>query len=342
MESTTVIRDRRQIEKAKEMPGASDALPKYGGHGYVPGQQSAATAATESSVAPLTIDGISGAVLDASDLAATRAFYTPIFGDHPGEWKETRSRLVFQTGDQKIEFMKRPRPRTLAHAGQHVAYRVETDRLESLTDVLEASGHPVNWWREDHPAELETTAYVSDPSGNIVQLVASGDMSLLVDHYYVPVEDIEHGELVYIKALRGELECYYGYRTEDVAAARRWHEGKDPAAPWTRNAFISFRTHEPNPTPAAQIFARFGQAYVGVTLTGQRIPEPPEEFLKATPRAILHTSQKPEEVTRYMATVKVSPVSLKYDGGHVPFRREGRNVFLRDRSGNFFQIECAG
>jgi hypothetical protein len=324
------------------MPAASDALPKFGGHGYVPGQQSVVPSTVATVASPLAIDMISGAVLDAADLAATRAFYAPIFRDHPGEWLETRSRLIFESGDQRIEFIKRPRPRTLAHAGQHVAYRVKADRLKALADELSVAGHSVNWWREDHPNEKETTAYLSDPSGNIVQLVASEDLSLLIDHYYVPVEDIEHGELFYIKALRGSLECYYGYKTEDVAAAKRWHEGKDPCAPWTRNAFISFRTHEPNPTPAAQIFARFGQAYVGVTLTGQRIPEPPEEFLKATPRAILHTTQRPDEVARYMAGVQISPVSLKYDGGHIAFRREGRSIYLRDRSGNFFQIDCAG
>jgi hypothetical protein len=77
-------------------------------------------------------------------------------------------------------------------------------------------------------------------------------------------------------------------------------------------------------------------------LTGQRLPEPPEEFLKATPRAILHTPQRPKDVADYMASVRISPVSLKYDGGQVRFRREGRNVFVRDRSGNFFQIECDG
>ncbi len=145
-----------------------------------------------------------------------------------------------------------------------------------------------------------------------------------------------------VKGLQGQVDTYFGYRTEDVLEAQRWARGEDPCAPWTRNAYVSFRTKQPNPTPAAQIFARFGSAYIGVTLTGQRLPEPPEEFLKATPRAILHTPRSPRDVVAYLASVRISPVSLKYDGGKIRFRREGRNVFLRDRSGNFFQIECAG
>jgi hypothetical protein len=103
---------------------------------------------------------------------------------------------------------------------------------------------------------------------------------------------------------------------------------------------VSFRTHAPNPTPAAQLFARYGTAYIGISLTGQRLPEPPEEFLKGAPRVILRSPQSPAQVAAYLASVRISPVSLKYDGGRVRFRREGRNIFTRDRSGNFLQIEC--
>ena len=91
---------------------------------------------------------------------------------------------------------------------------------------------------------------------------------------------------------------------------------------------------------SAQIFARYGEAYVGVSLTGQRLPEPPEEVLRGTPRVILRTGQPAETVVKYIENVRISPVALKYDGGKVSFRREGRSIFLRDRSGNFFQIDC--
>ncbi|HEY3117975.1 MAG TPA: hypothetical protein VGK54_14630, partial [Chloroflexota bacterium] len=180
-----------------------------------------------------------------------------------------------------------------------------------------------------------------DPSGNIVQLVGAEDPSILLDHYYVPVEDIEHAELFYMQALSAQLDCYFGYSTEDVLAARRWGEGGDPCAPWTRNAFVSFRTHAPNPTPAAQIFARFGPNYIGVALSGQRLPEPPEELLKSTPRAILRSLSNVRDVVQYLSKLRISPVALKYDGGQVPYKREGNSIFLRDRSGNFFEIACA-
>src|SRR5437773_8494752 len=88
--------------------------------------------------------GLGGLVLDAQDLAATRAFYELLFRGMQGEWQEARGRLTFHSPSQRIEFRKRTRPRTLNHAGQHTAYRVPSERLKSLAQELEASGHPVN------------------------------------------------------------------------------------------------------------------------------------------------------------------------------------------------------
>ena len=337
-----VVRDRRQLERATEAPLPSDELPRYGGHGYTPAENAVAFADPETAgvAAPLRIEAVSGVVLEAKDLAATRDFYSVIFRGAPIEWREDARTLTLQAERERVEFIRRPRPRTVAHAGLHTAFRVKPGRVREIADELSAAGHTVNWWREDHPSEREVTAYLEDPSGNIIQLVPSDDDSALVDHYYVPVEDIEHGELFYLKALLGQLDTYYGYTTEDTKAARRWAKGDDPCAPWTRNSYVSFRTHQPNPTPAAQIFARFGGQYLGISLTGKRLPEPSEELLKGTPRAVLRTSQSVDEVAAYVASVRISAVSLKYDGGKVPFRRQGQSIFLRDRSGNFFQIEC--
>ncbi|MPZ13035.1 MAG: hypothetical protein GEU73_01180 [Chloroflexi bacterium] len=291
---------------------------------------------------PLQLEGFASVVLDAADLRATREFYSLLFGSDRGQWREHGRRVTFVGGDQSVEFVRHPRPRTLAHAGQHVGYRIPRAEIGRVADSLAASGFEVNRWHEDHPSERDTTPYAKDPSGNIVELVPSDHAGTLIDHYYVPVEDIEHAELFYLNALRGQLDTYFGYSTADVSQAHRWSEGKDSAAPWTRNAYVSFRTHEPNPTPAAQVFTRFGEGYVGVTLTGQRLPEPPEEFLKYTPRLVFRSSHAPHEVASYLASVRISPVSLRYDGGRIRFRREGRDIFLRDRSGNFFQIACAG
>jgi catechol 2,3-dioxygenase-like lactoylglutathione lyase family enzyme len=291
--------------------------------------------------APPNLNGILGLVLEVPDLAAARAFYEDIFGSTRGEWVETRQRLVFQSGGQRLEFVRSRHPRTIAHAGYHVGLRVATGDYRAITNALLQSGHTVDWWREDHPAEREPTAYLSDPGGNIVQLVKS-DEGGLIDHAGIPVESIEDAEVFYTRALGGQLNGYFGWTTEDVMVGRAWAAGDDPCAPWTRNAYVSFRTHKPTPSPAAQIYSGFGNEYVAIYLTGQRLPEPPEEQLKGAPRLILHAAQTADEVAQRLTEVRATAVRLTYDGGKVPFEREAQDLFLRDRCGNFLQIACEG
>src|SRR5437867_10476690 len=85
---------------------------------------------------PLT-DLIAGVILEARDLAATRAFYEPIFRDAPGKWQEEHNRLLYQAGPQSIEFVKRPHPRTFPDSGNHQAFRVRPSRLRGLVGDLE-------------------------------------------------------------------------------------------------------------------------------------------------------------------------------------------------------------
>jgi catechol 2,3-dioxygenase-like lactoylglutathione lyase family enzyme len=205
---------------------------------------------------------------------------------------------------------------------------------------LTKAGHEVSWWREDHPAEHDMTAYVSDPSGNIVQLVGADPTTVFIDHVGLPVENIEDAEAFYLTGLRGNLDGYFGWTTEQALAARAWAAGDDPCAPWTRSAYISFRTHKPAPSPAAQIYVGFGASYVSIYLTGKRLPEPPEEILRGTPRVILRTAGDVDAIASYLADARVSAVRLTYDGGKIPFEREGHDLFLRDRSGHFLQLGC--
>ena len=280
-------------------------------------------------------------VLEVKDLASARAFYDEVFRGAGGQWDKTAKGLTYRTGVQRVELVSSRRPRTNADAGQHVAFRVGVGRVSALAETLSKAGHEVNWWREDHPAEQEMTAYVTDPSGNVVQLVGADSAEVLVDHVGVPVENIEDAEVFYLQGLGGNLDGYFGWTTEHVMETRAWAAGDDPCAPWTRNAYVSFRTHKPAPSPAAQIFAGFGPSYVAVYLTGKRLPEPPEEILRGTPRLILQTPASADEASSYLAGVRASAVRLTYDGGQIPFERDGADLFFRDRSGHFVQLACA-
>ena len=289
----------------------------------------------------IVLDRLAGAVIEVKDLEATRAFYETIFQTADGDWQVEAKRMVFLSGRQRIEFVRRPKPRTLAVAGQHHGYRVPRSEVQRVVDELTAQGSTVNWWREDHPDEREVSPYVNDTSGNIVQLVPADGDGLLLNHAGVIVRDLEEGEVIFLNALDGELEHYYGWRTEDGIDAREvWYGGDDPCAPWTRRATVSFRTHKPEPNAIPQLFVRYGQSMVAVILTEKRLFEPPEEILQGTPRLVFHSPQSADDLARYLFGVRVSSVALVYDGGKVPVEREGRDIYFRDRSGNFLQITC--
>lgn len=290
--------------------------------------------------APVRPDLLAGVIVEVADLSATRAFYGRIFQEAPGEWQESAASLRFRSGAQTVEFLPRAEPRNRAHAGEHQAYRVGSGGLQRLADELAAAGHTVNWWKEDHPAERAATAYVDDPSGNRVQLVASDPREVLLDHVGVAIHEMEEAETFYLRALGGAVDHYHGWRTEDVLEAKAAGVDDLSAAPWTRRATMSFRTHQPEPLPSAQLFLAYGGTRLDVILTAERIPELPEEIVRGTPRLVLRTRQRTSDVVLYLSTVDISPVFMKHPR-RPRFERDGSSVFLRDPSGNFVELACA-
>ena len=276
----------------------------------------------------LAVDAIAGLVVEVRDLAATRAFYDLVFGDAPGEWRETRRRLTYRRGAQHLEFVQRSQPRSLPHTGQHQAYHVPGDRLRSVADALAGAGHAVDWWREDRPAERDVTAYAHDPSGNRVQLVAAADVDTPISHAVVEVHDLELAETFYVKGLGGRVEYYHGWDMEDYAEAKAWEEGRDPCAPWTRRFDVRYWDKLRVARPNMQLFVAFGDGVLGLVLAAEHRQEPPEEVLKGTPRLILRARQPATAVAAYLS------------GRGIPFQAEGRGLFLRDPGGNYVELEC--
>jgi hypothetical protein len=298
----------------------------------------AATAPTRKRTPPALADLLAGIILEARDLAATRAFYEPIFRDVPGEWQERRGRLVYRAGPQTIEFVRRPRPRSFADSGQHQAYRVRPARLPGLAEELGGAGHEVNWWHEDNPAEKEVTAYVLDPAGNRVQLVPSNDLALLLDHAALEIHAFDYCEHVYRKALGGRVSYYHGWRVEDEEDAKPWGRGEDPAFPWTRRDnpgwfdFVRAGTSDRNlrvPRPATQVFVGFGNTTLGLISASRVRQELPEEVIRGLPRLVFRSSRPAEEAFAHIAAT----LPIRWE-------REGRTAYIRDPDGNFAELRC--
>jgi hypothetical protein len=243
--------------------------------------------------------------------------------------------------------VRRSHPRTLAESGQHWGYRVAPGRVEALAQELSRFGADVNWWREDHPAERQPTAYLHDPSGNRVQLVPSEDRQLLLDHAAIEIHEFDYVMYLYISVLGGVRDYYHGWRNTDAKEARKWLEEDDPCAPWTRKDNPHYRdflvdgkpTVESRgsnnraglrvPRPNTQVFVAFGPTALGLISATKVRQEPPDEQVKGTPRLVFTTRQSADEV---MAQLRATPV---------PRKREGSSVFVKDADGIFSELRCS-
>lgn len=287
---------------------------------------------------PVVADLLAGVLLEARDLAATRAFYEPIFRDVPGKWQEQHGRLSYEAGAQTIEFVKRLRPRSFADSGHHQAYRVRPSRLPALADELAKAGHEINWWHEDNPPERAVTAYAVDPAGNRVQLVASDDLDLLLDHATLEIHAFDYCEHVYRKVLGGTVSYYHGWRVEDEKDAEAWGSGDDPVFPWCRrdnpgwHDFVRLNTSDRNlrvPRPATQLFIGFGKTGLGLISASTVRQELPEDVMRGLPRLVFRSSRPAEEAFAHLSAA----LPIRWE-------KEGRTAYLRDPDGNFVELRC--
>lgn len=285
-------------------------------------------AATHVTARPLAAR-LAGLVLPVDDLSATRAFYGAVLRDARGEWDVRADRLAFRAPDDVLEFVRREAPPVVKEAAGHHAHRVRRDRLTAIVAELEAAGHPASWWREDHPAERDTTAYVRDPSGNLVQLVPSVSADEPLAHVALEVNDLEHAETFYVDVLGGAVEHYHGWRMDDYAEAKAWEEGRDPCAPWTRRFDVRYWDKLRVARPNMQLFVSFGGIPLGLILATEHRQEPSEEALFGSPRVILRTSEPQHAIAEHLSRVGVR------------FERATSDMYLRDPSGHFVQLVCA-
>jgi extradiol dioxygenase family protein len=299
-----------------------------------------AQAATTDGRVPIDADLIVGALVEVRDLAATRRFYEPIFRDRPGHWRQNDKSLSYTYGEQTIEFLQKPRPRTVPDGGYHNGYRVSPRHVESVALELQSAGADVSWWREDRPEERSVTAYLHDPSGNVVQLVGSDDGDLLLDHAAIEVHAYDYCEHVYAKTLGGRVSYYHGWRIEDEKEAKLWGAGDDPCAPWTRRdnpGWYDLVGHKGPasevrvPRPVTQVFVGFGKTQLGMISASKVRQELPEEIIRGTPRLVFRTTRSPEE-----AFDRISAVLP------LPFEHDERTAYVRDPDGNFLELRCEG
>lgn len=275
------------------------------------------------------IDAIAGIAVEVRDFNAAQAFYELIVADHNGMWTRTENRLVFQTSDQIIEFVKAAEPRTLDTTAQHYGIQVRRDRLDALVKDLTVAGFPIAWWREDHPAERRVAPYIQDPSGNRVQIVPVDQAERVIDHVGVEVFDMDPLEFFYTRILGGHVDYHFGRSVEHILEAKAAIDGRDPCAPWTRLTERRYTERKGGlPGPNQQLYVRYGPTRLLITLAKSHRQEPPEELLRGTPRVQLRVRGAAGLVIEELAKI-----------GY-PFQQDDQQLFLRDPAGNFLELVC--
>lgn len=278
---------------------------------------------------------LAGVVLPASDLGATKKFYGEILPEK-SRWSEGERRLSFTGDGQTLSFVEESKPRFFPESGAHIALRVSPGRMMKIVETLAAAGRQVFTWREDHPRERATSAYVKDPTGHTVQLVPAGESDLFLDHVAVEVHDLVLTEAYYTLALGAAVEYAHGTSMDDYAEAKAWGEGKDPCAPWTRLSVVRVSDKQRMARPNLQLFFSLGDAYLGLIVAREHRQEPPEELIRGTPRVILDMKMKAEDMFEHLSRLRIKQIAP----GPLPFLREENRFYLRDPAGNFLELHC--
>ncbi len=279
---------------------------------------------------------LAGVVLPVGDLGATKDFYGEILPER-GRWSEGERSLSFTGGGQALSFIEESRPRFSPESGAHIALRVVPGRTTKIAETLSAAGFEVSTWREDHPRERAASTYVKDPTGHTVQLVAAEDSALFLDHAAVEVHDLVLAEAYYSRGLGAVAEYAHGTSMDDYAEAKAWGEGRDPCAPWTRLFVVRVSDRQRMARPNLQLFFRLGETRLGLIVAREHRQEPPEELIRGTPRAILETKVKAEDMVEHLRRLRIKEITP----GPLPFAREGNRIYLRDPAGNFLELHCA-
>lgn len=291
----------------------------------------------------LGCDAMIGVILEVRDLDAAQRFFQIALSGLRGQWEMDYASATFRCDYQAVSLARTADPRVFNDSGQHLGVRLPASERDRILNDLRAAGYPVDWWREDHPAERGPTPspYVRDPTGNRCQLIAGAPR--LIDHFMIETHDLEAAEVFWTRVVGGSIDYYHGRRSRDYTEALAWGDGSDPCAPWTRlwpgtGVVSSQRAHHRAPHPNQQLFLNLGSERLGIALAPRHRQEPPEEQVIGTPRIVLRTPLRASEAVDALTRRNVS--LHPEERLRIPWTRVGTSLYLRDPAGNFVEVRC--
>lgn len=298
----------------------------------------------------LTFLGISHLMVEVHDLESSHAFYADILGfDVVGNdlWPDCGRHVVLHAADgQHLILATREDAPDLRETGVHQAYGVSRERRDEIAARLTSGGIEIRNYREDAAIEEGDNFYFLDPSGNRIQLVATGDgpsdAPPRLDHAAVQVADILWAEQFYTRTLGLPVAHRVGWNTGDYIHARAWAEGKEDMAPGTRRLdkrYTVMVDRKVVARPNMQIFVRFGETIFAIYLANQHFQEPPEEEFTGTPRTAFAVA--PGVLEQACRRLEREGWAFKGPIHHTAGAPVSASVYFKDPGGNFIELTAA-
>ncbi|MBM2812610.1 MAG: plastoquinol--plastocyanin reductase [Chloroflexi bacterium] len=161
------FRTKRQMEKAKELPSASDALPKYGGHGYVP--------TAEDDEEPF-VERISHLVLGVTDVDRAEHWYNDVMGMDVlgrGLMADTRPHSVMRMNSGCLLVLVEGKdivPRRPGTNAVHHAFNMTPNQYRRLQEKIEE--YKIDAWvdRAQFLAQGEYNLNFRDPDDHALEV----------------------------------------------------------------------------------------------------------------------------------------------------------------------------
>jgi catechol 2,3-dioxygenase-like lactoylglutathione lyase family enzyme len=303
-------------------------------------------------ITPASCGGISHLTIQVTDPGRAIDFYGSVLGAGTTmvpDWPDDAETALALRSGQVLAFRTVDQPGPGEDSGVHQAYRCAATARSAIEDRLRAQGFTTHLYHEDRPVEAADPCYVTDPSGNRVQLIWGpwqGDGITGIDHAGVQASDIEWEEEFFVDRLGFPVEHRVGWNTADYVRARAWAEGKEDMAPGTRRLDQRYRDipgAEPGRSrqvarPNMQIFLGLEDGVVGIFLATRHRQEPAPDQTRGTPRTGIKVDAAAldgwAEKLRSAGAAVHGPV--RHDKG----APRAASLYFRDPCGNFFEF-CA-
>lgn len=300
------------------------------------------------------IEGIAHVVVEAEDLAAAEKFYTGAFklqtlgSDMLPMFGQIRSRSLSLPSGQVVTLAERKPRNDVQVSPAHHAYVMTPETRDATIKALASQGVTLHRYREDRPSEADDNYYVTDPTGNRIQLVAragaaKGPGAAGLDHVALETHNIHWAREFYGAWLDCPVEHRVGWKTDDYLSAKALGEaGMAAAMPGSRywnERYSKFEKERKALRPNVQVyFTLGGGASLAVYLASRQYLAPLDDEISGVPRLALRTNRKALDSIAAFFTEKKRGVE-----GPIEHDRKlpiAASVYVRDPGGNFLEF-CA-